>query len=192
MSRGLDLGDLWSDRPRPQWPLIRLVCARSSLCARSALEAASDKTISDWSDLWSDKFQIIVQTKVRSKHFPDHVIRAHREHMCAGRSSDQGSLGSGHLDLGTVPSLVLRMSNLKGYLANFFLNSCWFDRCKSCCRCIVLNTVLLNVDSAWQRFSSDLHTRGQPSAMKWCPVDSMPTIKTILGEELNTLFGRKV
>ena len=38
--------DLWSDRPRPKWPLIRRVCARRSLCARSALEAASDQTSS--------------------------------------------------------------------------------------------------------------------------------------------------
>ena len=66
-----------------------------------ALEIASDQTVPDRSDPWSDKFQTIVQTKVRSKPFPDHVIRAHPEHVCARNSSDQGSLRSGHLDLGS-------------------------------------------------------------------------------------------
>ena len=86
---------------RSNWSLVRLVCARiglwSDLCA---LETASDQTVPDQSGLWSGKFQTIVQTKVRSKPFPDHVIRAHREHVCARNSSDQGSLRSGHLDLG--------------------------------------------------------------------------------------------
>ena len=39
---------------------------------------------------------------MRSKPFPDHVIRAYREHVCARNSSDQGSLRSGHLDLGAL------------------------------------------------------------------------------------------
>ena len=42
------------------------------------------------SDLWSDKFQTIVQTKERSKTFPDPAIRAYREHVRYRRSSDQG------------------------------------------------------------------------------------------------------
>ena len=31
----------------------------------------------------------IVQTKVRTKYSPDHVIRAHREHVCAQRWTHQ-------------------------------------------------------------------------------------------------------
>ena len=81
---------LWSGRPRQVGPLIR----------PSQTEVTSDQTVPEQSGLWSGKFQTIVQTKVRSKFFPDHVIRAHREHVCARNSSDQGSLRSGHLDLG--------------------------------------------------------------------------------------------
>ena len=33
--------------------------------------------VSEKSDLWSHKFQTIVQTLVRLKTFPDHAIRAH-------------------------------------------------------------------------------------------------------------------
>ena len=76
---------------RSNWSLVRLVCARIGL--------------------WSGKFQTIVQTKVRSKPFPDHVIRAHREHVCAWNSSDQGSLRSGHLDLGIYYLLICLFNN---------------------------------------------------------------------------------
>ena len=86
---------------RSNWSLVRLVCARIGLWSdMCALETASDQTVPEQSGLWSGKFQTIVQKKVRSKPFPDHVIRAHREHVCARNSSDQGSLRSGHLDLG--------------------------------------------------------------------------------------------
>ena len=43
---------------------------------------------------------------MRSKPFPDHVIRAQREHVCARNSSDQGLLRSGHLDLGTAQTFA--------------------------------------------------------------------------------------
>ena len=69
-----DQSDHWSDE-----------CARRSLCARSALEAASDQSSSrpEWPlirqipDHCPDEFQTIAQMKVRSKFFPDHVIWAH-------------------------------------------------------------------------------------------------------------------
>ena len=82
-------------------PLISLVCARIGLWSdKCALETASGQTVADRIDLWSDKFQTFVQKKVRSKYSPDHVNRAHREHVCAPRWSDQRSLRSVHLDLG--------------------------------------------------------------------------------------------
>ena len=73
---------LWSDRPRPKWPLIRRECARRSLCARSALEAASDQASSrpKWPlirqvpDHCPDEFQTIFQTKVRSKQSDQRMI----------------------------------------------------------------------------------------------------------------------
>ena len=82
-----DKRDLWSDRPRPKWPLIRRVCARRSLCARSALEAASDQTSSrpKWPLIRQvpghcpDEFQTIVQTKVRSKYCPR--LKCARNHL---------------------------------------------------------------------------------------------------------------
>ena len=37
-----DESDLWSDRPRPKWPLIRLSCAWNSVSAPSALKATSN------------------------------------------------------------------------------------------------------------------------------------------------------
>ena len=82
-----DKWDLWSDRPRPKWPLIRRVCARRSLWARSALEAASDQTSSrpKWPlirqvpDHCPDEFQTIVQTKVRSKYCPR--LKCARNHL---------------------------------------------------------------------------------------------------------------
>ena len=74
--------DLWSDRPRPKWPLIRRECARRSLCARSALEAASDQASSrpKWPlirqvpDRCPDELQTIVQTKMRSKKSDQRMI----------------------------------------------------------------------------------------------------------------------
>ena len=65
---------LWSDPPRPQYPLIRLKCARNTVCALSALEAVSDQTFPDGKDLWSDHNQTIVQTIVRPwpSSNPDH------------------------------------------------------------------------------------------------------------------------
>ena len=70
---GPDRNLLWSDRPRPEWPLTRLVWARWSLCAGGALEVTSDHKFLDRKDLWSDKFHTIVQTKVRSNcdHYKD-------------------------------------------------------------------------------------------------------------------------
>ena len=73
---------LWSDRPRPKWPLIRRECARRSLCARSALEAASNQASSrpKWPlirqvpDHCPDEFHTIVQTKVRSKWSDQRMI----------------------------------------------------------------------------------------------------------------------
>ena len=62
--------------------MIRLVCARIGLWSdKFVLKTASGQTIPDRRDLWSDKIQTIVQTKVLSKSSPDHVIRAHREHV---------------------------------------------------------------------------------------------------------------
>ena len=82
-----DKWDLWSDSPRPNWPLIRRVCARRSLCARSALEVASDQTSSrpKWPLIRQvpyhcpDEFQTIVQTKVRSKYCPR--LKCARNHL---------------------------------------------------------------------------------------------------------------
>ena len=66
--------------------LKRLECARIVLWLdQCVLETAFNQTVSEQSDLWPDKFQTNVQTKVRSKTFPDHVIRAHREHVCVPR-----------------------------------------------------------------------------------------------------------
>ena len=68
---------LWSDPPRPKYPLIRLKCARNTVCALSALETVSDQTFPDGKDLWSDHNQTIVQKIVRpwpsqsSDHCPD-------------------------------------------------------------------------------------------------------------------------
>ena len=47
-------------------------------------------------------FRSIVQTKVRLKSSPDHVIRAHRELVCSLRWSDRSSIRSDHLDLGNT------------------------------------------------------------------------------------------
>ena len=65
---------LWSDPPRPKYPLIRLKCARNTVCALSALETVSDQTFPDGKDLWSDHNQTIVQTIVRPwpSSNPDH------------------------------------------------------------------------------------------------------------------------
>ena len=57
--------DLWSDHPRPNYPLIRLKLTQNNVCARSALETFSDRTFPDAKDLWSDQNQTIVQTIVR-------------------------------------------------------------------------------------------------------------------------------
>ena len=65
-----------------------------------ALEIDSDQTVPEKCDLWSEKFDTIVQTEVRSKPFPDYVIRAHREHVCSRKFSDQMPPLHGHLDLG--------------------------------------------------------------------------------------------
>ena len=72
--------DVVSGQTSVRWklPLIR----------PSQTKVTSDQTVPDQSGLWSGKFQTIVQAKVRSKPFPDHVIRAHREHVCARRWSD--------------------------------------------------------------------------------------------------------
>ena len=94
---------LWSD-------YCALKSASDQTCVRlklplirpSQTKVTSDQTVPDQNDLWSGKFQTIVQTKVRSKLFPDHVIRAHREQVCGRRWSDQRSLWSGHLDLGNT------------------------------------------------------------------------------------------
>ena len=88
-----DKWDLWSDRPRPKWPLIRRVCARRSLCARSALKAASDQTSSrpKWPlirqvpDHCPDEFQTIVQTRVRSKYSPR--LKCGRNHLWSDKSA---------------------------------------------------------------------------------------------------------
>ena len=66
--------DPWSDPPRPKYPLIRLKCARNTVCALSALETVSDQTFPDGKDLWSDHNQTIVQTIVRPwpSSNPDH------------------------------------------------------------------------------------------------------------------------
>ena len=56
---------LWSVPPRPKYPLIRLKCARNTVCALSAQETVSDQTFPDRKDLWSDHNQTIVQTIVR-------------------------------------------------------------------------------------------------------------------------------
>ena len=111
---------------RSNWSLVRLVCSRiglwSDLCA---LEIASDQTVPEQSGLWSGKFQTIVQTKVRSKPFPDHVIRAHREHVCAWNSSDQGSLRSGHLDLGWFDLLTINSLLFGGIDEKFRCRDNW-------------------------------------------------------------------
>ena len=97
--------------------LVKLVCARIGLWSvYCALETASDQTVPDQSSLWSGKFQTIVQTKVRSKPFPDHVFRAHREHVCARRWSDRSLFRSGHLNQGSVVHVVF----MKGQLKNRF------------------------------------------------------------------------
>ena len=62
-----DESNLWSDHPRPKYPLIRLKCARNTVCAPSALETVSDQTFPGVKDLWSEQNQTIVQTIVRSK-----------------------------------------------------------------------------------------------------------------------------
>ena len=88
-----DKWDLWSDRPRPKWPLIRRVCARRSSCARSALKAASDQTSSrpKWPlirqvpDHCPDEFQTIVQTRVRSKYSPR--LKCGRNHLWSDKSA---------------------------------------------------------------------------------------------------------
>ena len=62
--------ELTSDQTsvRSNWPLIRQVTDQNCL--------QSDRP--ELSDLWSDKFKAIIQTKVRSMSSSDHVIRAHR------------------------------------------------------------------------------------------------------------------
>ena len=94
---------------RSKPPLIRQI---PDHCPdKSALEATSHQTNSRplsrqkcaRSHLSSDKFQTIVQTKVRSKLSPGHVISAHLEHACVRIWSDQRSLRSVHLDLGSHP-----------------------------------------------------------------------------------------
>ena len=88
---------------RSNWSLVRPVCAQIGLWSdKFALKTASGQTVPDRRDLWSDTIQTIVQAKVRSKLFPDHIIRAHPEHVCAQNSCDQGPLRSGHLDLGSL------------------------------------------------------------------------------------------
>ena len=66
--------DLWSDHPRPKYPLIRLKCARNTVCALSAIETVSDQTFPDEKELWSDQNQTIVQKIMRSwpRPNPDH------------------------------------------------------------------------------------------------------------------------
>ena len=79
--------DLWSDRARRKYPLIRLNRARNIVCALSALERVSDQTLPDGKDLWSDLNQTIVKTIVRPwpRSNPDH-----RPDDCALKiSSDQ-------------------------------------------------------------------------------------------------------
>ena len=65
---------LWSDPPRPKYPLIRLKCARNTVCALNALETVSDQTFPDGKDLWSDHNQTIAQTIVQPwpSPSPDH------------------------------------------------------------------------------------------------------------------------
>ena len=46
---------------------------------------------------------------MRSKPFPDHVIRAHPKHVCAWRWSDQSSIRSGQLDLGKDEMKYIRV-----------------------------------------------------------------------------------
>ena len=69
-----DESNLWSDHPRPTYPLIRLKGARNTVCALSALETLSDQTFPVGKDLWSDQNQTIVQTIVRPwpRPNPDH------------------------------------------------------------------------------------------------------------------------
>ena len=69
-----DESNLWSDNPRPKYPLIRVKSARNTLCARSALETVSDQTFPGRKDLWSDQNQTIVQKIVRPwpRQNPDH------------------------------------------------------------------------------------------------------------------------
>ena len=112
---------------RSNRPLIRPVCARIGLWSdKFALKTASGQTVPDRRDLWSDKIQTIVQTKVRSKSSPDHVIRAHREHVCAQRWSDQRSLRSGHLDLGDRGCLIIIIFKLR--TRNYQLKYFWQNR----------------------------------------------------------------
>ena len=75
-----DESHLWSDPPRPKYPLIRQKCARNTVCALSALETVSDQTFPDGKDLWSDHNQTIVQTIVlpwpssNPDHCPDDCV----------------------------------------------------------------------------------------------------------------------
>ena len=51
---------------------------------------------------------------MRSKPIPDNVIRAHQEHVCARRWSDQSSNRSGHLDLGlSQPNFNFKLNFLR-------------------------------------------------------------------------------
>ena len=82
-----DENNLWSDHPRPKYPLIRLKCARNTVCARSALETVSDQTLPDGSDLWWDRNHTINKTIVLPWPRPN---PDHRSDDCALKiTSDQ-------------------------------------------------------------------------------------------------------
>ena len=67
---------LWSEHPRPKCPLIRLNCARNTVCDLTV----SDQTFPDGKDLWSDHNQTILQTIVRSKSLLIRLLCA-RNHL---------------------------------------------------------------------------------------------------------------
>ena len=88
--------NLWSDHPRPKYPLVRLKCARNTLCARSALETVSDQSFQDGKKLrlfpgWGPDLNWFMIRPGRAHHrvFPDRNYRVWKE-VRAHYSLDDG------------------------------------------------------------------------------------------------------
>ena len=63
-----DESNIWSDHPWPKYPLIRLKCARNTVCTRSALETVSDQNFPNGKDVWSNQNHTIARTICAQNH----------------------------------------------------------------------------------------------------------------------------